>query len=363
MNRSFGYAIAFLLFFMYQTVAAGNLDVDFEKDHVSLSFKNITVTSLKIDKEKDAIILYTAEKVKKDYTVIDYGVLHHVEMINNTITVFLRKRVNYTFSNGTLFLYPYYPQKGVIKSRIAAVRSKASEKSTLETEVLIGTEVIALKESKGWLYIQIPEQNDYKGWIQADLVNVFAEKEMQSGYDRVIAGKWETFTPDTGSPYDLSAGTNYKLIKEEQSRQYIELKNGDRGWIGKLFTQENLSSLREKVVATTRQFLGTPYVWGGTSSQGIDCSGLTFTVFKIHNISLPRNSTPQFDVSQSIDRSQLKPGDLVFFQTIAKGPSHVGIYIGNNKFIHAGLQGVAIADLNEPYFAQRYYGSRRVIKD
>lgn len=346
------------------SLVAGNLDFQFKKDRTEIQFQQLTVQSYHTDKDKNAIVLYTKEPVKKDYIVIDYGVVNHIEMYKNTVMVFLKRRVNYTFSGNTLFLYPFYPQKGIIKARIAPVYKKASEKSEMETEVLVGTEVEALKDKKDWLYINIPDQNDYKGWIKAEYVNIFADTEKKETYDHVVARKWETFTPDKGEPYELSAGTNYKLLKEEKSRHYIELPNGERGWIG---TQKTVftgtQTLRDKIVASAKQFLGVKYVWGGTSSQGIDCSGLTYTVYKVNNIQLPRNSTPQYEISRKIQRSQLRPGDLVFFQTIAKGPSHVGIFIGGNEFIHAGLEGVVIATLDEPYFAKRYYGSGVILPD
>ncbi len=365
MHTPLRYAFALILVFTLTCVLfAGNLDIRFKKDHTEIVFQKINVQSYNSDKDKNAIVFFTKEPVKKDYIVVDYGVVNHIEMQKNSVIVFLKKRVNYTFSGDTLFLYPFYPQKGIIKTRIAPVYKKASEKSELETEVLIGTEVEALKDSKGWLYINIPEQNDYKGWVNAEFVNLFADTDKKDDYTHIVARKWELFTPDKGDPYELSAGTNYKLLREDKSRHYIELRNGDRGWIGSqhtIFT--STQTLRDRIVASTKQFLGTKYVWGGTSSQGIDCSGLTYTVYKIHNIQLPRNSTPQFEISRKIQRSQLRPGDLVFFQTIAKGPSHVGIFIGGSEFIHAGLEGVVIASLDEPYFAKRYYGSGVILPD
>ncbi|WP_169315200.1 C40 family peptidase [Desulfosporosinus orientis] len=106
--------------------------------------------------------------------------------------------------------------------------------------------------------------------------------------------------------------------------------------------------------------VGVPYVFGGTSRKGFDCSGYTQYVFKGSGISLPRTSWSQFNVGLKITKDQLQTGDLLFFSTYAKGPSHVGIYIGGGNFIHASNSGVRITSLNDNYYAKRYLGARRV---
>lgn len=106
--------------------------------------------------------------------------------------------------------------------------------------------------------------------------------------------------------------------------------------------------------------IGVPYVFGGTSRSGFDCSGYTRYVFAGSGISLPRTSYAQFNSGSSVSRDQLQPGDLVFFSTYSKGASHVGIYIGGGRFVHAGDSGVATTSLSESYYAKRYLGARRV---
>ena len=106
---------------------------------------------------------------------------------------------------------------------------------------------------------------------------------------------------------------------------------------------------------------GVPYVFGGTSRTGFDCSGYSQYVFKGSGISLPRTASAQFKVGASVSRDQLKLGDLVFFTTYASGASHVGIYIGDDHFISASNSGVSISDLGSGYYASRYLGARRVL--
>lgn len=119
----------------------------------------------------------------------------------------------------------------------------------------------------------------------------------------------------------------------------------------------------QKVLQMAKQYMGVPYVWGGVSPSGFDCSGFTHYVLLKNNIIVPRMSKDQYNAGTWVSKSQLKPGDLVFFTTYAPGPSHVGIYLGGNKFIHAssGAGKVVISDLTNSYYSSHYIGAKRVI--
>ncbi|MDQ7093940.1 C40 family peptidase [Desulfosporosinus sp. PR] len=105
---------------------------------------------------------------------------------------------------------------------------------------------------------------------------------------------------------------------------------------------------------------GVPYQFGGTSRSGFDCSGFTQYVYKASSKFLPRTAAEQFSVGSSVGRGQLQPGDLVFFSTYSQGASHVGIYIGGGRFVHASNTGVCITNLSDSYYSARYLGARRV---
>jgi len=109
-------------------------------------------------------------------------------------------------------------------------------------------------------------------------------------------------------------------------------------------------------------FLATPYRFGGNSRKGIDCSAFVQQVFREVDINLPRSAREQFRVGTEIERDELQAGDLLFFRTYAKFPSHVGIYLGDGKMIHASSRSrrVVVTDIDYPYYRKRFIGAKRV---
>ncbi|MBP9483459.1 MAG: C40 family peptidase [Negativicutes bacterium] len=116
------------------------------------------------------------------------------------------------------------------------------------------------------------------------------------------------------------------------------------------------------VLNEAKRYMGVPYVWGGTTPKGFDCSGFIQYVWQRNGISIPRTADVQYLSGKKVSRWSLQPGDIVFFTTYEKGASHNGIYMGNNQFIHASSsRGVMVSDLNEDYWKTRYYGACRAL--
>lgn len=168
--------------------------------------------------------------------------------------------------------------------------------------------------------------------------------------------------------------TRLLLLSEGHGWYEVQLPSGEVGYVfvddfkveiqipGQAQAQEVHGN---DIVREAMQYLGIRYVWGGTSDSGMDCSGFIYLVFQAKVQGLERlRSFDYYQMGVRVDRDSLLPGDLVFFTTYARGPSHVGIYVGEGKFIHAssGAGMVTVTSLDEPYYVSRYVGARRLMK-
>ncbi len=161
---------------------------------------------------------------------------------------------------------------------------------------------------------------------------------------------------------------SYQPARDEAERLQAQ------GLIGKFFIvfpedyaaariqKSGQGDLRSELVNTAKRFLGIPYRWGGTTAEnGFDCSGLTMVCYRLNGLNLPRVSRNQFQTGKWVPKHQLRPGDLVFFATKGgKRVTHVGMFIGDGKFIHAPRTGkdVRIEKLSNSFFAKTYMGGR-----
>ncbi|SHE43654.1 Cell wall-associated hydrolase, NlpC family [Caloramator proteoclasticus DSM 10124] len=120
----------------------------------------------------------------------------------------------------------------------------------------------------------------------------------------------------------------------------------------------------EQVEDIAKSLLGVRYVYGGTTTSGLDCSGFVQYVYKKMGVVLPRTASQQARVGLAVSKDNLRKGDLVFFETVSAGISHVGIYLGDGKFIHASStkKGVTISSLDSGYYSERYRGAVRILK-
>lgn len=162
-----------------------------------------------------------------------------------------------------------------------------------------------------------------------------AQKEEISEIDMILASR-------TAAKIEVASSTQLK---------YAILMNTE---------VENLPS--KTLLDNVDEWYGVRYRTGGNTKSGVDCSGFTVAVYAaVYGFALPRVSRDQYRISRKISTTELQEGDLVFFNTNGRGVSHVGVYLGNNKFIHASVsRGVMVSGLFEPYYIKRYIGAGRI---
>lgn len=179
-------------------------------------------------------------------------------------------------------------------------------------------------------------------------------------YTDVIDGRFGVNTVD--------AVLRFQMDSNLEPTGIVEAKTWDalRNFRGASSVSRGKPDLRkaQMMIDFAKQYLGVPYVWAGRSPGGFDCSGFIYYVFDNMGVSVPRMADGQFEVGLPIPRNELQPGDLVFFSTYEPGPSHVGIYVGNEQFLHAssGAGHVTVTPMANPYHRDRYIGARRILK-
>lgn len=153
-----------------------------------------------------------------------------------------------------------------------------------------------------------------------------------------------------------------QLIREQRAKPAPAPAHHQAHGLGKFASHilARTATIARTLTRDALRFLGTPYVFGGTSTSGFDCSGYVQHVFAMLGISIPRTADAQFYAGTRI-KGGMKAGDLVFFQTYEPGPSHVGIYLGHGKFVHASSHGVMVSNLSDSYWSSRYLGAKRMI--
>lgn len=161
-------------------------------------------------------------------------------------------------------------------------------------------------------------------------------------------------------------GTQVKITGKTNNWYYVSI-NGLNGYISADYVKTGTTNaLANKIVATAKEYLGTPYVWGGTSPKGFDCSGFVYYVYQQYGYTLQRRASMQYaNNGVSVSKSNLQPGDLVFFSDSVDPIGHVGMYIGNGQFIHAssGQGCVCITALEgSSYYINHYTGAKRIIQ-
>jgi hypothetical protein len=263
---------------------------------------------------------------------------------------------------------------GIINLSVSNIRTNPDHPEELSTQALLGTPIKVLKKGKGGFY-QIQTPDEYISWIDDD------------GFERMNKSEWDQwklsekifYTKEFGWAYekpsfnsqhisDLVAGNLLKLIGEVAEFYKVEFPDKRIAFVSKSESKkfsdwyDSLNPTGESILKTAYRFMGVPYLWGGTSSKGMDCSGFTKTVYFLNGFIIPRDASQQVHTGDIIDTNNgwenLKAGDLLFFGTIATADkkeriTHVAIYIGDGDFIHAaGRVRINSFNPNKPYYSK-----------
>ena len=262
-------------------------------------------------------------------------------------------------------------------------RTGPSTSHSIINVLMNGQKVEYISTSGSWLKVKY---NGVTGYVHGDYVS-------KGTTDNSTTGTTKYVSASVGLNVRSGAGTSYsKLGKLEYKEKVTVLStsngwskinyNGKTGYVDSSYLQSTVpgsngnnannnnntvSTKANEVIAYAKTLLGKPYVWGAQGPNSFDCSGFTYYVFKNKaGIILPRTSNAQSKYGTYVSKSNLKPGDLVFFDTNGANNgnvSHVGMYIGNGQMIHAsyGQKKIVIANFNDSYYQKAYVNARRVL--
>ncbi|MDX1753590.1 MAG: C40 family peptidase [Salinimicrobium sediminis] len=276
--------------------------------------------------------------------------------------------------------------EGVVKISVANLRSNPTHSAELVTQATMGMPVKVYKKDGGWYYIQTPE--GYLAWVDYGGITPMTPEELQEWkstekliYLHTAGSSYEQASEDSQVISDLVAGNVLELVGQRGGFYEVKYPNDKTAFVKKEEAQpykEWLASLEptgENLIATAREMMGVPYLWGGTSPKGVDCSGYTKTIFFLNGMVLPRDASQQIAAGKEIDSvknfENLQPGDLLYFgrkatDTTSERIIHVGMWIGDQKFIHSMGEvhisnfDTTAADFDE-YNYGRYLRTKRVL--
>ena len=151
---------------------------------------------------------------------------------------------------------------------------------------------------------------------------------------------------------------------EEGTGEGLANQDGDGNGEPEALGKWNNPEERSLFVRVAKTFLGAPYRLGGSTLKGIDCSAFVKKIYQVFSVDLPRTAREQFRIGKKVEKDKLEEGDLVFFKTRRANNTHVGVYIGNNEFVHASSRNreVKVDNLNTPYFNQRFLRGVRIME-
>lgn len=275
---------------------------------------------------------------------------------------------------------------GVVTISVANIRSQPRDAAELATQALLGMPLRVLDKDRSWYLVQTPDH--YIAWVDWGGMQRMnkAEFDAWEATEKIIVLTPYTFSyenPDAQGQTvsDLVAGDQLNLLEQSADFYHVRYPDGRSAYVAKTDARpyktwlESLDISEDNLVKTSKRMMGLPYLWGGTSYKGVDCSGFTKTIYYLNGWVLPRDASQQVDTGEPIDTaggfSPLQPGDLLFFGTKASDQTpekvtHVGMWIGNDEFIHASGK-VRVSSMNaeapnyDAYEKNRFLRAKRLL--
>lgn len=260
---------------------------------------------------------------------------------------------------------------GLINVSVANLRSEPLHSAELSTQALLGTPINVLDKKNNWLLVQTPD--NYISWTEESTVTILNQQEINKWMDTRKVVYYRNY----GNSYE-KADTRSQTISDVVICNIFEYISENRNFIKVMYPDKRVAFLKKTdcidynkwinlpnptpadIIKTAKTFTGIPYLWGGTSSKGLDCSGFTKLTFLIHGIIIQRDASQQARhgiVSNGVTFDKLQPGNLLFFGKKDKNIdnvsiTHVAIYTYNNEYIHAsGMVGYNSFNSNSPIFS------------
>ena len=266
-------------------------------------------------------------------------------------------------------------EQAVVIVPVANLFSAPTEDTDVVTQAIYGTTVGLLEEQANWIQVRMPD--DYVGWVHWSALRRLkpGEKPYASAgriaqVENLFANLYRETDVTKHKPLlTLPFGARLEVVAEPeaQERRWIEVRLPDErsAWIQR--GDVALDPKPRSIAATielSKRFIGLPYLWGGTSSFGLDCSGFVQMLYRERGILIPRDAGPQaaWQGFIAVPKNKLKPGDLLFFGRSEQKITHTGMYIGRNQFINATTHDqpmVQIDNLKEPYWTKLFVAARR----
>jgi len=270
-------------------------------------------------------------------------------------------------------------EAAIVRISVANLRRDPRHQAELIDQAVMGTQLKVLKKRGGWYFIQTPWQ--YLGWITGASLEFMSNEVLDSNWinanlvyvNSVDTRVYESISGSDNVVSDVTMGATLKLISNRGQFAEVQLPDGRSGFINSSeitplkSINNNLSPDKKGIIATAQRFHGLPYLWGGNSGKGFDCSGFTQTVFKDNGFLLPRDANMQVNMGEEIvadeDFSNIEPGDLLFFGQNEKRITHVGISLGGARFIHASSYvQINSFDPEDPDYDEGRFSTLRFIK-